>query len=175
MSDNPISDKQERQSAYRLAVKKNSIKPSMLMKLHKKNKNIIDKWLYVKDSHPDFQACYELERFVRALRGEMPIELTRIIYRSKTRVNELIKTIEVNPLSEFKITGNRNRNGHKASTIFLYEGQKVSVGELATKFGINRTTLAARIKAAGLYLDNTDLADFMHKPVKRGRKNKGDK
>ncbi|MEL0637662.1 hypothetical protein V6259_12915 [Marinomonas sp. TI.3.20] len=167
-------ERQEMQMAYRLAVKKNKkLTLKLLSDLHKKPKHIIEKWVYTADRYPNFQACFELERFIRALRGELPIELSRIINRSKIRVNETIKTIEKNPLSEFKITGNRIQKGKKASTILIYNSQKVSITEIAESKKMKVGTLYSRLRKNNLLYDSADVTEIVDNyKVKLGRPRK---
>ena len=116
------ADRKEIKAAWLLAVKANNLVPSQLMKLHKKPRHIVDKWLYVTDRHPDFQAAYELWRLIRSLKGTMPIELARLINRSNNRVDEFIRDLDKNIITgslRYKLAAFINDIGIKATLFHL--------------------------------------------------------
>ena len=161
-------ENQERKAAYIEAVKENTLKIELLSRLHKKNKNIIEKWLYVPGRYPDFQACYELRLFLRSLRGKIPTSLSRIITRSTNRVSELIETMEKNPISNFEITGSRKQKGRSAAMIFLFNGQRMTMTEIAEQLGVPYHSVYGRIRYRGLMYEGADVSDVTER-IKRRR------
>jgi predicted DNA-binding protein YlxM (UPF0122 family) len=164
-----VNDKQELKDAYKKAVSINKISASNLLYLHKITQNTLDKWLYVADRYPDFQACYELYKFIRGLHGKLPVELQRIIARSNTRVNDAISRLEKNPISDFEIIGGRKQAGAKPAKRFVLNKIELSISEIADNFGITANSVFCRTKHLDYGADVSEI-DFSFKKIGRQEK-----
>ena len=72
-------DRQKRKAAYIDAVSMHRLSPAELKSLHCVSENVIDKYLYVADRYPTFQACYEMWLYLNKRELAAPINLRRLI------------------------------------------------------------------------------------------------
>ncbi|CBX44577.1 hypothetical protein P88_00660 [Erwinia phage phiEt88] len=134
--------------AYISAVKESKIPKATLIALHDVNENILDKWLYVKDRYPDFQACWELHLFIKQNDLSESKILNSIIQESIDRVqfaspepikisiisesNEiLLREMEKRKPQPFK-PSSQEPNGRER--FYIFEGKHATTSELAKYF-----------------------------------------
>lgn len=153
-----------RKSAYAMAAKLNNFRTHTLAGLHKVSPNIVEKWLYAKNRYPDFQAVYELYLFTKYCGGEIPIELSRMVINSKTRVYEYVKAQGIVRQAP-TIVGDRFGVAR-----FKFNGELLTKVEIAERLGISPRALYGRMRNHGLTAPGSDITELAS--LKRGRKRK---
>lgn len=162
-----MNDNEERKIAYKKAVSENKLSASTLLRLHQVTQNTLEKWLYVDNRYPSFQACYEIYRLLRQLNYKIPVELARIFNRSNTRIIRCAENLEKKPKSDFEIIGEKKRFNR-----FVLNSESLSVKEISDKFGISVDTVLLRLK---WIVPGSDVSDIDFSIKKRGRKKKENK
>jgi len=119
-----MSNKEELKIAYIEAIKANGLNISTLRLLHTKSKNVIEKWLYVKDRYPDFQACYELYLFLNGSRKTVPIALNKIIEKPKSHVSQIIRDMGLHLQKQNALTKR-----------YTFKSRLMSISDIAIEIG----------------------------------------
>jgi hypothetical protein len=83
------------------------------------------------------------------LHGKLPIELSRIIERSKCRARELAKKDGVLPISNLEVTGEKKQKGKKPPSYYIFKGDRVTGNEVADILGIRFNTFSTRLRVGG--------------------------
>ncbi|QHQ14560.1 hypothetical protein GMW39_00865 [Pectobacterium parmentieri] len=84
-------ERQRRKEAYIDAVAISYIAPAELKSLHRVSENVIDKYLYVADRYPTFQACYELWIYLNKQSLTVPNNLRKLIGSCDEKAEAAIK------------------------------------------------------------------------------------
>lgn len=134
------------------------------MRLHKKSRVIIDKWLYVENRYPDFQAVYELYKLIVALRGTVPTELRRIVQRSNNRVADFIDSLNgENIMGDDAVLGERKQAGRKSACYYEFKGELLSVRQISEILGCSSDNVYTRIRRRGVDSVHGANVDFLEK------------
>ncbi|HAT1642379.1 TPA: hypothetical protein I8Y18_003541 [Raoultella ornithinolytica] len=138
-----VSDKKEQKSAYLDAVKISGVERSTLTRLHKISDNNLDKWLYVEDRYPSFQALWELWMFIRTMKLPMSKLLQRIMKRHQQRAFEVARWCK-------ESNGEADAERYSGNG-YLYNGKVVLLPEVYQQLGFSSCAgLRSAIARAGI-------------------------
>ncbi|MBW5893121.1 hypothetical protein IM880_12940 [Pectobacterium polaris] len=159
MHENGRIKKQLMKDAYIEAVKLSGIEKSDLMTLHNINKNILDKWLFVPERYPTFEACYELHLLLSASNIQVPHKLMSVITNRSSVVNALSKKyIQLSSPGGGKVK--RPSLSKRQLKRYVYNGKLVTVNELATLTG-RKTYGIYIILSSNSIEDGDDVTEIM--------------
>ncbi|WP_299011324.1 hypothetical protein [uncultured Shewanella sp.] len=148
--------------SYRAALVTHNFTTYLLSKLHCVSEKEIEKWRGDSNACPPFSAIYELYLLINRLELTMPIEISRIINRSRGRIIDLVNDhLTCNPITGEPISKIERTRSAKAS--YLFNGERIVLRDIKEKLGleISRSTIQKRIKKAGLILgDEISGVDF---------------
>ncbi|MCF6442524.1 hypothetical protein L1077_24145 [Pseudoalteromonas luteoviolacea] len=153
--------KQERKEVYKEVVNHFDVHTSVLMKIHNVSKNVIEKWLYVENRYPPFEALLELNHLLIRLKLGPVKSLERLTKRPIHRINQYLSQLESSPVPG----GVFEPKQRVTERYYEYAGEVIQFDEIRRKLSlsISHQTINKRIIAAdvevGQSIDHVDFTD----------------
>ena len=149
-------------SAYLAALKEHPFPLDLLCKLHSEPPSVVRGWLSNDiDNEPDFSAIYEIYVLLNRLNLPIPIQIQKLMNRSRNRVINVVRDMKLNPITNAPVEKNKRIRAHRAT--YYIGNEAVYFSDIKNKLNLDlaNSTILARIRKAGKSVgDNIDDVDF---------------